>query len=43
MIVDETTLGEPYNFVKWMIRGWLLLGTWYLWDDWKQYKLCYTN
>lgn len=39
MIEDELVIGEPYNFVKWMTRGWLLFGIWYLYDDWKQYTI----
>ena len=33
MIEDETTLGEPYGFVRWMWMGWAGLGMWYLYDD----------
>jgi len=38
MIEDEVVMGEPYNFVKWMVRGWVVFGVWYLWDDWNYYK-----
>lgn len=38
MIEDEVVLGEPVNFVKWMVTGWVVFGVWYLWDDWKYYK-----
>lgn len=37
MIEDELVLGEPVNFVKWMATGWVLVGSWYLWSDWKEY------
>ena len=33
MIEDETTLGEPYGFVRWMWMGWAGLGVWYLYED----------
>lgn len=36
MIEDEMVLGEPANFVKWMVRGWFVLGVWYLWDDYNE-------
>jgi hypothetical protein len=38
MIDDEVVLGEPKNFVRWMTVGWVLMGLWYLRDDWKEYK-----
>ena len=38
MIEDEVVLGEPAGFVKWMTVGWLLLGIWYLRDDWVWHK-----
>ena len=38
MIEDELSMGEPTNFVRWMTVGWVVLGVWYLWSDWKVYK-----
>lgn len=38
MIEDEVSLGEPKNFVRWLTGGWLLMGVWYLWDDWTEYR-----
>lgn len=37
MIEDELVMGEPKNFVRWMTVGWVVLGVWYLWSDWKVY------
>ena len=38
MIEDELVLGEPVNFVRWMTLGWVAVGGWYLWSDWRVYK-----
>ena len=39
MIEDELVMGEPVNFAKWMTLGWAAVGGWYLWSDWRLYKL----
>ena len=39
MIEDELVLGEPTNFVRWMLIGWLCMGAWYLHSDWREYRL----
>ena len=33
MVEEELTFGEPKNLMKWLIRFWMIVGGWVMWDQ----------